>query len=74
MPFRHACRTRSRRRRGWRCEAWTALTGRPPLLTRGVVDIFRHDWSLDSHAAVRDLGLSVTPLTDGLERTLEALP
>jgi farnesol dehydrogenase len=56
------------------CEAWTAATGRSPLLTRGVVDIFRHDWPLDSSAAVRDLGLCVTPLTDGLERTLQALP
>jgi NAD+-dependent farnesol dehydrogenase len=56
------------------CEAWTALTGRPPLLTRGVVDIFRQDWPLDSSAAVRDLDLRVTPLTDGLERALAALP
>lgn len=56
------------------CEALTAITGRAPLLTRGVVDIFRHDWPLDSGAAVRDLGLRMTPLTDGLERTLAALP
>lgn len=56
------------------CEAWAALTGRPPLLTRGVVDIFRHDWPLESDAAARDLGLRVTPLTDGLARTLAALP
>ena len=56
------------------CEALTAVTGRPPLLTRGVVDIFRHDWPLDSSAAERDLGLRMTPLTDGLERTLAALP
>jgi len=56
------------------CEAWTALTGRPPLLTRGVVDIFRHDWPLESSAASRDLGLRITPLTDGLERALAALP
>src|SRR5215471_2703523 len=56
------------------CEAWTAVSGRPPLLTRGVVDIFRHDWPLDSAAAARDLGLRVTPLTDGPARTLAALP
>ena len=56
------------------CEALTALTGRPPLLTRGVVDIFRHDWPLDSTAAQRDLGLRMTPITDGLERALAALP
>jgi NAD+-dependent farnesol dehydrogenase len=56
------------------CEALTAITGRAPLLTRGVVEIFRHDWPLDSSGAQRDLGLHVTPLTDGLERTLLALP
>jgi farnesol dehydrogenase len=56
------------------CEGWTALTGRPPLLTRGVVEIFRRDWPLDSSAAARDLGLGVTPLTDGLARTLAAQP
>lgn len=55
-------------------EGLTALTGRPPLLTRGVVDIFRHDWPLDSSAARRDLGLRVTPLEEGLERALAALP
>ena len=53
---------------GW--EAYAAATGRPPLVTRGVVEIFRHDWSLDSFAAQADLGLQVTPLEDGLERVL----
>ena len=55
------------------CEAWTAVTRQPPLLTRGVVEIFRRDWPLDSSAAVRDLGLRQTALTDGLARTLAAL-
>jgi farnesol dehydrogenase len=59
---------------GAACEAWTALTGRAPLLTRGVVEIFRHDWPLDSSAARRDLGLRETSVTEGLERTLAALP
>jgi farnesol dehydrogenase len=56
------------------CELWTAVSGRPPLLTRGVVDIFRHDWPLDSSGARRDLGLQIRPLAEGLERTLAALP
>jgi len=54
-------------------EAYAALSHRAPLLTRGVVDIFRHDWSLDSSAAQSDLGLRITPLMEGLERTLVAL-
>jgi NAD+-dependent farnesol dehydrogenase len=55
-------------------EAIAAVTRRPPLLTRGVVEIFSRDWPLDSSAAERDLGLRVTPLTEGLERALAALP
>ncbi len=54
-------------------EAFSAMTKRPPLLTRGVVEIFSHDWSLDSRAAVADLDLAITPLKDGLERVLTAL-
>jgi len=49
------------------------VTGRPPLLTRGVVDIFRHDWSLDSRLARLALGYPETSLEDGLARTLAAL-
>jgi farnesol dehydrogenase len=54
-------------------EIYTAIAKRPPLLTRGVVEIFSHDWSLDSTAAQSDLGLQVTALNDGLGRTLEAI-
>ncbi len=54
-------------------ELYAAATRRAPLLTRGVVEIFGHDWSLDSTAAQRDLGLHITPLADGLARTLARL-
>jgi farnesol dehydrogenase len=54
-------------------EAYAAMSGRPPLLTRGVVEIFRHDWSLSSTAAESELGLRMTPLADGLSHTLAAL-
>ena len=54
-------------------EMYSAIAKRPPLLTRGVVEIFSHDWSLDSSAAQSDLGLQMTPLNDGFARTLEAL-
>jgi NAD+-dependent farnesol dehydrogenase len=54
-------------------EARTAAFEHTPLLTRGVVEIFRHDWSLDSEAARRDLSLRVTPLAEGLERTISSL-
>ena len=48
------------------------LTGRMPLLTRGTVEIFRHDWPLDSTRAVRDLGLQITPFFTGMRTVLEA--
>jgi farnesol dehydrogenase len=49
------------------------LFGGTPLVTRGVVDIFRHDWSLDSGPAIRDIGYSITPLDEGVRRTVESI-
>jgi dihydroflavonol-4-reductase len=37
-----------------------------PLVTRGAVEIFSHDWPLDSSMATRDLGYLVRPLVDGV--------
>jgi farnesol dehydrogenase len=47
------------------------LTGRPPQVTPGVVEIFKHDWVYSSEKAARELGYRVTPLEEGLTRTLE---
>jgi len=49
------------------------LFGGRPLITRGAVEIFRHDWSLDSGDACRDLGYRMTPLADGVRLTIEEL-
>jgi farnesol dehydrogenase len=55
-------------------EEWRArLTGRPPLVTRGAVEIFRHDWPVDSRAAVADLGYTMTPLATGFAELLREL-
>lgn len=53
-------------------EARAALVGTPPRITRGAVEIFRHDWSLDSAQAQQDLGYRLTPLREGIERMLPA--
>jgi farnesol dehydrogenase len=58
---------------GWLEEVRAAVFKRPPLVTRGAVTIFRHDWALESSDAVRDFGLRLTPLEEGLERTLASL-
>jgi nucleoside-diphosphate-sugar epimerase len=52
-------------------EARTNLVGRPPLLTRGAVEIFRHDWPLDSQPSVDALGYTITPLERGLTTLLD---
>jgi hypothetical protein len=54
-------------------ELRVTLFGGVPLVTRGAVDIFRHDWSLDSVDAVRDLGYAITPLGEGVRRTVASI-
>jgi nucleoside-diphosphate-sugar epimerase len=54
-------------------ELRASLTGRPPLLTAGTVEILTRDWPLDSSLAVQDLGYRITPLREGIARVLEGL-
>src|SRR5262249_4707682 len=54
-------------------EARVSLLGGMPTITRAVVEIFRHDWPLDSSAAIRDLGYVITPFAAGIERTVESI-
>jgi nucleoside-diphosphate-sugar epimerase len=51
-------------------EARARLTGRAPLLTRGVVSIFRHEWSMDSARSLAELSYRVTPLEEGVRAVL----
>jgi hypothetical protein len=46
------------------------VTGRPPILTRGVVRIFRHEWTMDSARSVAHLGYAIRPLEEGLRAML----
>jgi farnesol dehydrogenase len=54
-------------------ECRARLFGATPIITRGAVEIFRHDWSLDSSEAVRELGYTMTTLLDGITRTVAAI-
>jgi farnesol dehydrogenase len=54
-------------------EGRARLTGATPLLTRATVEIFRHDWPVDSGEAERDLGYRITPLREGVGRLLADL-
>jgi farnesol dehydrogenase len=49
------------------------MFGGSPLVTRGTVEIFRHDWPVGHAEAARDLAFAVTPLSTGVARTLEEL-
>jgi nucleoside-diphosphate-sugar epimerase len=53
-------------------EVRARASGRPPFLTRGVVDIFTRDWTLDSRRSIAELDYHITPLAEGLRRTLDA--
>jgi hypothetical protein len=57
---------------GWIEEQRAAVTGRPPLITRGAVEIFRHDWELDSSRSVDELSYRILPLEMGLKALLSA--
>jgi farnesol dehydrogenase len=45
--------------------------GHSPQLTPGVVEIFKHDWVYSSAKAIRELDYRVTPLEEGLLKTIE---
>jgi farnesol dehydrogenase len=51
-------------------EMRTRVTGRPPRITRGAVQIFHHDWSMDSARSVEKLSYRVTPLAAGVRALL----
>lgn len=47
--------------------------GGAPLLTRGAVEIFRHDWSMNSDRSIAELSYRITPLGEGIRATLASL-
>ena len=51
-------------------EAKARCFGRSPRLTRGTLDILRHDWSLNSQRSAVELSYRITPLETGIRRIL----
>lgn len=47
-----------------------ALVGTEPQLTEAVVEIYRHEWAYSSTRAQRELGYHITPLEEGIARTV----
>ena len=54
----------------WIDETRARLTGHRPQLTRATLDIFRHDWTLDSSDAERDLGYRQKDLAEGISEMM----
>jgi farnesol dehydrogenase len=52
---------------------WADVTGHPPMLTHGVVDVFRQHWAYSSAKAERELGYHPTPLGEGIRQTVDWL-
>jgi nucleoside-diphosphate-sugar epimerase len=52
---------------------WAEVTGHPPILTHGVVEVFRQHWAYTSEKAERELGYRITPLAEGVRRTVDWL-
>ena len=51
-------------------EARARLTGRPPLITRGAVEIFRYDWTLATGNSESRLGYRSIGLEEGLRHVM----
>lgn len=54
----------------WLEEGRSALTRRPPLITRGAVEIFRHEWPMNSLRSIEELSYRVSPLESGIKAIL----
>jgi len=51
----------------------TKLTSKPPLITPNFVKKYLYDWRVSTEKSQKELGLSITPLRIGLEKTLQWL-
>lgn len=49
------------------------LFGTAPLITPKWVKRYLHDWEVSSQKAINDLGYKITPITTGLEKTIDWL-
>ena len=54
-------------------EARARWSDHHPLLTRGIVEIFRCDWSVDSARSISDLNYRIRTLSDGIPLTLASI-
>lgn len=58
---------------GWMQRMRAELTGREPELTDEVARVYEREWAYDSGRAIAELGYAITPLEEGLRRTIDWL-
>ena len=58
---------------GLAAREWARMTGGTPKLTPDLVEVYRHDWALDSDRAYAELGCRPRSLREGLEETVSWL-
>jgi nucleoside-diphosphate-sugar epimerase len=51
----------------------TRITGLPPFITPGLVRKYNYTWTTSSEKAEKELGYKITPLKDGITKTLQWL-
>jgi nucleoside-diphosphate-sugar epimerase len=49
------------------------ITGRPPMITTEWLDKYMKNWIMSSEKAEKELGYKITPVTDGVRKTIEWL-
>jgi farnesol dehydrogenase len=54
---------------GWK-EEMLSIFGKEPLITRKWINKYRHDLDCSSEKAKKELGYSITPIKEGIEKTL----
>lgn len=57
---------------GWLCEIRAKIAkNRIPYITRALMKMSTYDWAYSSQKTIDDLGYKITPLREGLEKTVE---
>ena len=55
---------------GLLCEVKSKISKKEPYITRAVIDVLKYNWALSSKKAFDKLGYKITPLREGLEKTI----
>ena len=56
---------------GCLCEIKTKFTNKMPYINRPTIKMLNYSWSYSSKKAIEKLGYKITPLREGLEKTIE---